>query len=187
MRLLLLVFGTMALQNSVFAWCSGHRTPPPARGRCGSRPVLGAARLLVLAHRLDAARVPERQARLQQHPRPEARPDARLPAPLLPAARAARELRPAAARRACCFRDVWGMLHPRRRSAPGVEPPRHLLHQFPRAHVGHAALHRGQHARATTRCWPSSPTARATTTSTTSSRTTTATACAGGSGTRPSG
>ena len=26
LRLLYLVFGTMALQNSVFAWCSGHRT-----------------------------------------------------------------------------------------------------------------------------------------------------------------
>ena len=86
MRLLLLVFGTMALQNSVFVWASGHRTHHLNVDDVDRGPVLGAARLLVLAHRLDAARVPERQARLQQHPGPEARPDARLPAPLLPAA-----------------------------------------------------------------------------------------------------
>ena len=31
-----------------------------------------------------------------------------------------------------------------RRRAAGVEPPRHLLHQLAGAHVGHAALHRGE-------------------------------------------
>jgi len=62
-------------------WCSAHGAaeqrlrlvqrpprPPSIRRRRGPRSVLGAARVLVLAHRLDAARVPERQARLLQHP-----------------------------------------------------------------------------------------------------------------------
>src|SRR4029077_20873817 len=38
---------------------------PPARGRRRQGPLLGPARLLVLAYRLDAARVPERAARFQ--------------------------------------------------------------------------------------------------------------------------
>ncbi len=59
-RLFLLVFGTMALQNSVFAWASGHRTHHLHVDDDEQGSVLGAARLLVLAHRLDAARVPER-------------------------------------------------------------------------------------------------------------------------------
>ena len=92
----------MALQNSALAWCSGHRDASSVRRRRRARSVLGAARLLVLAHRLDAARVPERQARLQQHPGPEEGPDAGVPAPLLRAAGAGRQLRPAAARPGCC-------------------------------------------------------------------------------------
>ena len=37
LRVFYLIFGTMALQNSVFVWASGHRTPPPECGRQSSR------------------------------------------------------------------------------------------------------------------------------------------------------
>ena len=40
--------------------------------------------------------------------------------------------------------DVWGMLILAGVAAPGVEPPRHLLHQFAGAHVGQPPVHRGQ-------------------------------------------
>ena len=60
-RLVLLVFGTMALQNSAFVWCSGHRRHHLNVDDVDAGPVLGPPRLLVLAHRLDAARVPERR------------------------------------------------------------------------------------------------------------------------------
>ena len=118
--------------------------PSPARRRRRPRPVLGAARLLVLAHRLDAARVPERRTRPHQHPGPQEGPAARLPAPLLRAAGRRAEFRSAALRRSRVPRRV-GHDDPRRRAAPRVEPSRHLLHKLSGPYVGHPPVHRGQH------------------------------------------
>ena len=186
-RLFYLVFGTMALQNSVFAWCSGHRTHHLHVDDVDEDPY-SARRGFWFSHigwmlreypsgQTDFSNIPD----LKRDPMLAFQHRYYVPLLLLG------QLRPAAARRAglprrpgaCCswrasLRLVW--------SHHVTFFINSLAHMW-----GSAALHRGEHRRATTRCWRCSPTARATTTSTTSSRTTTATACAGGSGTRPSG
>ena len=83
--------------------------------------------------------------------------------------------------------EVWGVFILAGLLRLVREPPFHVVHQFACAHVGLRSPTRTRTRRATTPRSPSSRTARVITTSTTSSRTTTATACGGGSGIRPSG
>ena len=76
-RLLLLVFGTMALQNSVFAWASGHRThhlhvDDVDRDPYSARRGFWFSHIGWMLREYQSGR-----AGLHQHPRPEARPDAR--------------------------------------------------------------------------------------------------------------
>jgi stearoyl-CoA desaturase (delta-9 desaturase) len=94
-RLLLLVFGTMALQNSVFAWASGHRThhlhvddvdPDPYRRGAALVPHIGWMLREYKSGRPDFTNIPDLkrdpilafQHRYYVPPRParELRPDA---------------------------------------------------------------------------------------------------------------
>ena len=169
------------------SWCSGHRTHHLHVDDVDRDPY-SARRGFWFSHIGWMLReYPSGRNDFSQHPGPEARPDAGVPAPLLRAARARSPTSACRCAAGLAVRRRVGDADPRRRAAPGVEPPRHLLHQLAGAHVGQAVPTPRTTARATTRCSRSSRTARAITTSTTSSPTTTATACAGGSGIRPSG
>ena len=118
--------------------------PPSLRRRLGQGPLQRAARVLVLAHGLDPAELPERRERLHQRQGPRARPDGDVPAPVLPAAHAVHEHRlPAAARLG--DRRGLGRVPARGPAAPGGEPSLHVVHQLAGPHVGLAAVHRREH------------------------------------------
>ena len=153
-RLVLMLFGSMALQNSVLHWAANHRSHHQYVDDNERDPYSAGPRAVVLAHRLDAARLPERSGGLINGPGPAERPDPRFPAPLLPAARARHEHPPAARARLAARRPV-GRVPAGGRAAPRRQPPLHVPHQF--ASRTHSAASRTatSTARATTAGSPS--------------------------------
>ncbi len=144
LRLIYLIFGTMALQNSVFIWASGHRTHHLNVDDEDKDPY-SIRRGFWFAHIGWMIREYE-SGKPNLTNIPDLRRDPMLAFQhryYLPLALATNFGIPLLA--GWAIGDCLGHVLAGRRAAPGREPPRHLLHQFACPHVGQPAVHRREH------------------------------------------
>ena len=153
-RTFLMLFGAMALQNSILIWGSQHRTHHRFVDDWDKDPY-SAKRGFWFSHMGWILRdYPSGIERLLERARPRARPDRHVPAPLLRAAHDLHERRGAAAR-GLGRRRRLGRVPARGHRAARAQPPLHLVHQLAGPHVGHAAVHRRELRPRQSGCWRS--------------------------------
>mmetsp|Transcript_22082 Transcript_22082/g.77403 ORF Transcript_22082/g.77403 Transcript_22082/m.77403 type:complete len:402 (-) Transcript_22082:146-1351(-) len=117
---------------------------PPLRGHAQG-PVRRHERLLLRPHRLDAGEAGQGQHRPRRHQRPERGPHDPLPAQVVRLLRARDGLHRAVGRGRHRLGGLPRRLLPRRRRAPRLRAPQHLLRQQPRPLLGRPDVQRRPH------------------------------------------